>query len=93
MYRDQFGEFVCGYWGLKGYWLITNHLDDPHPVALLAHDDDNDDNYDAVHGSVFSKKTNPIEIFSSVDYFVPLINDILLLVVFINRYIMHPCTN
>ena len=18
MYRDQFGEFVCGYWGLKG---------------------------------------------------------------------------
>ena len=19
MYRDQFGEFVCGYWGLKGY--------------------------------------------------------------------------
>ena len=21
MYRDQFGQFVCGYWGLKG--LIT----------------------------------------------------------------------
>ena len=20
MYRDQFWEFVCGYWGLKGYW-------------------------------------------------------------------------
>ena len=19
MYKDQFGEFVCGYWGLKGY--------------------------------------------------------------------------
>ena len=19
MYRDQFGEFVCGYWGLKGH--------------------------------------------------------------------------
>ena len=19
MYRDHFGEFVCGYWGLKGY--------------------------------------------------------------------------
>ena len=19
MYRDQFGEFVCGYWGLKGF--------------------------------------------------------------------------
>ena len=19
MYRDQFGEFPCGYWGLKGY--------------------------------------------------------------------------
>ena len=35
---------------------MTNHLDDPLPVALLAHDDDNDDNYDAVHGSVFSKK-------------------------------------
>ena len=20
MYRDHFGEFVCGYWGLKGLW-------------------------------------------------------------------------
>ena len=19
MYRDQFGEFVCGYWGLNGF--------------------------------------------------------------------------
>ena len=19
MYGDQFGEFLCGYWGLKGY--------------------------------------------------------------------------
>ena len=19
MYEDQFGQFVCGYWGLKGY--------------------------------------------------------------------------
>ena len=23
MYGDQFGEFVCGYWGLKGY---TTHV-------------------------------------------------------------------
>ena len=23
MYRDQFGEFVCRYWGLKGYWFLT----------------------------------------------------------------------
>ena len=22
MYRDQFGEFVCGYWGLKGLLVI-----------------------------------------------------------------------
>ena len=22
MYRDQFGEFACGYWGLKGEWLL-----------------------------------------------------------------------
>ena len=22
MYRDQFGEFVSGYWGLKGYTLL-----------------------------------------------------------------------
>ena len=22
MYGDQFGEFVCGYWGLKGYLFI-----------------------------------------------------------------------
>ena len=21
MYRHQFGEFVCGYWGLKGNWM------------------------------------------------------------------------
>ena len=29
MYEDQFGEFVCGYWGLKGYkWpklMMTLH--------------------------------------------------------------------
>ena len=25
MYGDQFGEFVCGYWGLKGY-VIFCHL-------------------------------------------------------------------
>ena len=24
MYRDQFGEFVCGYWGLKGYTLLCS---------------------------------------------------------------------
>ena len=23
MYSDQFGEFVCGYWGLKGQYIIT----------------------------------------------------------------------
>ena len=22
MYGDQFGEFVCGYWGLKGLWYV-----------------------------------------------------------------------
>ena len=22
MYGDQFGEFVCGYWDLKGYVLV-----------------------------------------------------------------------
>ena len=21
IYRDQCGEFVCGYWGLKGQWV------------------------------------------------------------------------
>ena len=30
MYRDQFGEFVCGYWGLKGLtgqsWCILKSL-------------------------------------------------------------------
>ena len=26
MYRDQFGEFVFGYWGLKGYWGCTSLL-------------------------------------------------------------------
>ena len=24
MYRDQFGEFVCGYRGLKGYTLLCS---------------------------------------------------------------------
>ena len=24
MYRDQFGEFVCGYWGLKGQELSAD---------------------------------------------------------------------
>ena len=27
MYGDQFGEFVCGYWGLKGYQKCQNHID------------------------------------------------------------------
>ena len=28
MYKDQFGEFVCEYWGLKGYkpWAHTSSL-------------------------------------------------------------------
>ena len=26
MYGDQFGEFVYGYWGLKGYLFILQHL-------------------------------------------------------------------
>ena len=35
IYRDQFGEFVCGYWGLKGYWgcvslLLANFRPVPH---------------------------------------------------------------
>ena len=25
MYRDQFGEIVCGYWGLKGYRKFDDH--------------------------------------------------------------------
>ena len=40
MYGDQFGEFLCGYWGLKGYRdipgapndnIVPNHLN----IALL----------------------------------------------------------
>ena len=26
MYRGQFGEFVCGYWGLKGYLLCASFV-------------------------------------------------------------------
>ena len=26
MYGDQFGEFVCGYWGLKGQHTVNCHL-------------------------------------------------------------------
>ena len=22
MYEDQYGEFICGYYDLKGYWFI-----------------------------------------------------------------------
>ena len=29
MYRDQFEEFVCGYWGLKGSGDVTQ--DDSQP--------------------------------------------------------------
>ena len=25
MYRDQCGEFVCGYWGLKGFKPTDQH--------------------------------------------------------------------
>ena len=40
MYRDQFEEFVCGYWGLKGQlvyfsWFITTFFSTP-VVALSA---------------------------------------------------------
>ena len=27
MYGDQFGEFVCGYWGLKGWQLRPVYMD------------------------------------------------------------------
>ena len=26
MYGDQYGEFVCGYWGLKGYPVVLISL-------------------------------------------------------------------
>ena len=26
MYGDQFGEFVCGHWGLKGQHTVYCHL-------------------------------------------------------------------
>jgi len=26
MYREQFGEFACGYWGLKGYCMNQDCL-------------------------------------------------------------------
>ena len=28
MYRDQFGEFVCGYWGLKGKFKFIIYAQD-----------------------------------------------------------------
>ena len=30
MYGDQFGEFVCGYWGLKSNNNHNNHHDHRH---------------------------------------------------------------
>ena len=32
MYRDQFGEFVCGYWDLKGLYGHTFY--DPFSVCV-----------------------------------------------------------
>ena len=26
MYGDQYGEFICGYWGLKGWWTTSSSL-------------------------------------------------------------------
>ena len=28
MYRDQFGEFVCGYWGLKGLYGLVKKVNE-----------------------------------------------------------------
>ena len=33
MYGDQFGEFVCGYWGLKGYKRLKT-IEDFKTVTL-----------------------------------------------------------
>ena len=30
MYRDQFGEFVCGYWGLKGSFVFHSQSFQSH---------------------------------------------------------------
>ena len=30
MYGDQFGEFVCGYWGLKGIEQAKNKIGRAH---------------------------------------------------------------
>ena len=34
MYGDQFGEFVCGYWGLKGYLHFSLLLSQFQPVFV-----------------------------------------------------------
>ena len=36
MYRDQFGEFVCAYWGLKGLKpMILNRINNINAVLAL----------------------------------------------------------
>ena len=35
MYEGQYGEFICGYWGLKGQWIRGLLLFLPPPLALL----------------------------------------------------------
>ena len=35
MYGDQFGEFVCGYWGLKGYGNQLNYPQTHSAIHLL----------------------------------------------------------
>ena len=37
IYRDQFGEFVCGYWGLKGYYITFRGLHDHACLKLDLH--------------------------------------------------------
>ena len=34
MYEDQFGEFVCGYWGLKGYLHFSLLLSQFQPIFV-----------------------------------------------------------
>ena len=35
MYGDQFGEFVCGYWDLKGYSFKKNEHSAPQSRQVL----------------------------------------------------------
>ena len=37
MYRDQFGEFVCGYWGLKGLKPQYQHPYSPHCSSYISY--------------------------------------------------------